>query len=246
MAPKLDRIPSEPDPIRAELYNVADLKVQGVPVAELEPRSYSWSVPFHLDQGNEGACVAHDVVHEALARPKPVTFDRRLLPEWAERARRVQAFPEVTNRLVAQAFAFDGYDWCRRNDEWFGENYSGTSQAAGGRMAVAAGFWREYRWADTVRDFLTGVSRHGPGCLAIDWHTGMMRPDSDGFIHPTGTVEGGHSILMPIVALRKFKYPAVGLWQSWGDMPIWWMWVGELEEVVASNGEMQLPTARVL
>lgn len=244
--PVLDRVPSVPDPIRRELFNVADLEVAGVPVAQLEPRSYSWSVPFHLDQGSEGACVAHGVVHEAVARPKPVDFYIKQLPEWAPYARRLQTTAGATNQDVAQRFAFESYDWCRRNDEWAGENYSGTSAAAGARMAKIAGLWREYRWATNVRDFITAVSRHGPGCLAIDWYTGMMRPGPDGFIHPTGQVEGGHQILAMSVAMWRFSRPAVGLWQSWGDAPIWWMYIDELEQVVASNGEMVIPTIRSL
>lgn len=244
--PILDRIPSKPDLIRQTRFNVADLMVGDHTVEELTPRSYSWWVPFHLDQGSEGACVAHDVTHEALARPKPVDFTRKALPDWAPYAKGLQGKVGATSQDVAQRFAFEAYDWCRDNDEWPGHDYDGTSQAAGAKMAVAAGFWSEYRWAYTVRDFIIAIGRHGPGCLAIDWMTGMMRPDSDGFIHPTGRVEGGHSILVCSVQMSAFKRPAVGLWQSWGAMPVWWMYVDELEEVVQGNGEMVIPTTRVL
>jgi hypothetical protein len=248
MMPVFDRIPSKPDPIRRELFNVADLEiVKGWTVADLKPRSYSWSVPFHLNQQNEGACVFHGVVHEAVARPKPVDFRWHPLPEWATYSRALQGKVGATNQDIAQRFAFEGYDECRRNwDEWPGMGYSGTSAAAGAKVAQISNLIGEYRWATTVQDFVTGSSRHGPGCFAIDWWTGMMRPDSDGFIHPTGQVEGGHQILAMSYAAQRFGRPAVGLWQSWGDMPIWWMYVDELEEVVASNGEMVIPTARSL
>jgi hypothetical protein len=76
--------------------------------------------------------------------------------------------------------------------------------------------------------------------------TGMMKPDSDGFIHPTGIEEGGHQIMGNIIALKRFKRPAIGLWQSWGDMPIWWIYVDEMEEVVSNGGEMWLPVVRSL
>jgi len=243
--PILDRRPSKPDPVRLSVYNVADLQVGQRTVAELPPRSYTWSAPFHLDQGREGACVAHGVTHEALARPKPVDFRTHKLPDWAVKARLVKLHGG-TNQEIAQAFAFDAYDWCRRNDEWPGENYDGTSAAAGAKMAKNAGLILEYRWAETVRDFMTGISYHGPGCFAVDWMTGMMRPDSDGFIHPTGQVEGGHQIMCNVIAVSKFKHPAIGLWQSWGDAPIWWMYVDEMEEVVSNGGEMWLPVVRSL
>ncbi len=241
--PILDRRPSEPDPVRLQLFNVLDLPVGNKTVAELEPRAYTWGTPFHLDQEDQGACVPHGVTHEAVAKPKPVDFRAFPMPQWAGRARFAQS-RHGSNQEVAQAFAFDGYDWCRRNDEWPGENYEGTSAAAGARMAANAGLISEYRWAENVRDFMTAISRHGPGCFAIDWYTGMMRPDSNGFIHPTGQNEGGHQIMCSAISLKRFGRPALGLWQSWGDAPIWWMYQDEMEEVVASNGEMWLPVIR--
>src|SRR5215207_11165460 len=115
-----DRIPSKPDPIRQVRYVMAPL------VAGLAPRSYTWRVPYTLDQGREGACVAHGVTHEALARPVVVDFTAHLLPSWAGRAQRQLTITPYRSQAIAQAFAFDLYDWCRKNDEWPGENYDGT------------------------------------------------------------------------------------------------------------------------
>jgi len=242
--PVLDRRPSKHDPVRLLFHNVLDLPVGNKTVAELEPRSYSWFTPFHLNQGNQGACVPHGDVHEALARPVPVDFRMLPLPQWASRAQFAQS-RHGTNQEVAQQFAFDAYDWCRDNDEWPGHDYEGTSSAAGAKMMVNAGLITEYRWAETVKDFMTAISRHGPGCFAVDWYTGMMEPDSDGFIHPTGQVEGGHQIMCSAIAMKKFKgKPALGLWQSWGEAPIWWIYAEEMEQVVANNGEMWLPVTR--
>jgi hypothetical protein len=245
----LDRIPSKPDPVRRELFDVADAEIAGVPVAELKPRPYTWHVPFHLNQGREGACVMHGCVHEAVARPKPVTLLSSVLPGWAVRTSRVRAIRGHNTQMLAQALAFDGYDECRRTyDEWPGMNYSGTSASAGAKVMRELGLWLEYRWATNVFDFATGMSRFGPGCIAVDWYTGMMNTDSEGFIHPTGQVEGGHQLLAMSYTERRFpkKGPCIGLWQSWGDMPVWWITMADLEQVVASNGEMVLPTIRGL
>src|SRR5215207_632002 len=150
--PILDRIPSPPDPIRAQQYNIANLEIGGIPVAELAPRSYSWGLPEYLNQRNEGACVAHGCTHEALAKPAPVDFRWAKLPDWAPKARQEQQRPGgTTSKAVAQTFAFELYNWCRRNDPWPGENYSGTSAAAGAKGMVAAGLWGEYRWGQTAR-----------------------------------------------------------------------------------------------
>src|SRR5215207_7153753 len=172
----LDRIPSKPDPIRQSVYAMAPL-VQG-----LTPRSYTWRVPYTLDQGREGACVAHGVTHEAIARPVPVDFSKHFLPSWASRARYSHAAGQPAH-LIGRAFAFDLYDWARRNDEWPGEAYDGTSAAAGAKGAVVGGLWGEYRWSDSVDEFASWVSRNGPGDIAIDMYTGMMRPDSGGYLN---------------------------------------------------------------
>src|SRR5215207_8479048 len=173
----LDRIPSKPDPIRQSVYSMAPL------VAGLAPRSYTWRVPYTLDQGREGACVAHGVTHEALARPVVVDFTAHLLPSWAGRAQKQAQITPYRSERIAQAFAFDLYDWCRKNDEWPGENYDGTSAAAGAKGAVVGGLWGEYRWTTSVDEFASWVSRNGPGDIAIDMYTGMMRPDSGGYLN---------------------------------------------------------------
>jgi hypothetical protein len=239
--PILDRIPSLPDPIRQIRFAVAPL-VEG-----LKPRSYTWRVPFTLDQGREGACVAHGVTHEAVARPVVVDFTKHPLPSWATRAIAVKRnLATATPQDIAQAFAFDLYDWCRRNDEWAGENYDGTSASAGAKGAVEAGLWGEYRWARTVDEFATWVSRKGPGDFAINWMTGMFNPDRSGYLNLTGRVEGGHMILANGFSVKRDAFHLQNSWGAdWGIKGGAWLRRQDAAELVAQDGEMVAPVIRL-
>lgn len=196
--PVLDRIPSIPDPVRLERYPIRAL------LADRTPRSYTWRCDVVLNQGREGACVPHGFTHEALARPVVVDFKAKGL-----------RLPDGFHH-DAQQFAFDLYEWCRRNDEWPGENYDGTSVAAGAKGMKMLGLIPEYRWASNVNDALTAIGWHGPAVLGCDWWSGMFDPDAKGFLHMTGAIEGGHCILVNGVDLKR---RAIRLHNSWG--PDW-------------------------
>ena len=193
----LDRTPSRPDPVRIERFAAAPL-VEG-----LEPRSYTWRCDLWLDQGTEGACVGHGWTHEFAARPVVVPFPQAV-PDGG-------GFP---TRYEAQPFAFTFYEWCRRNDEWPGEDYDGTSVAAGAKGAKLLGLVPEYRWSHDADELAVIVSRRGPVVLGIDWWTGMFRPDGRGLLHLSGKVEGGHCLLLNGYSTRRgcsaFTTPGAG------------------------------------
>lgn len=154
------------------------------------PRSYTWRCDVHMDQGREGACVGFGTAHEIAARPKvhPVT--------------------EILARAI--------YTEAKKIDEWPGENYDGTSVLAGMKIAQRMGFYGGYRWAFTLNDALTAISRHGPAVIGVWWHEGMVFPDKDGLIRPTGSKVGGHCILVKGVSVTK---KLIRLHNSWG--PFW-------------------------
>lgn len=237
--PILDRIPSTPDPIRQATFSMAPL-VQG-----LAPRSYTWRVPFTLDQGQEGACVAHGVVHEAIARPVEVNFAKLDIPDWATRTL-AEMDRGTTQQGAAQAFAFDLYEWCQRHDEIPGENYSGTTAAAGARGGVESGIWGEFRWTRSVEEFAIWVSRNGPGDIAVDWWTGMMRPDSEGYLNLTGQIEGGHMLLANGYSVRRRAFRLHNSWSDdWGQNGEAWIRADDLRALVQANGELVGPVRRL-
>jgi hypothetical protein len=191
-------------------------------------RSYTWSVPVALDQGSEGACVGFSWAQEVAARPA--------------------AHPAVND-----TFALDLYRRARQLDEWPGEDYDGTSVLAGAKAVSERGYMAEYRWGFSLDDLLLAVGYKGPAVLGLNWYTGMMKPESDGRIRPTGQIEGGHAILMPrltsatlaIVARRRRAY----LYQSWGlfwgpEGPWCWLSWDDLERLLHEQGESCIPIVR--
>lgn len=223
----LDRIPSKPDPIRQLRFSVAEV------VRDLTPRSYTWTVGQVLQQGEIGACVGHGFAHEAIAKPVVVRFPH----------------PVNANTFVqsAQEFAFWLYEWAKDNDEWEGDQYSGTSVAAGAKGMKAVGMMPEYRWTRDADELAVAVSRKGPCVIGVDWWSRMMDADSSGFLHVAGQVEGGHCILVNgySTRLRAFR-----VHQSWGPD---WGREGEalishddMDRLMDSGGEGCLPIRRHL
>lgn len=152
------------------------------------PKSYTWSVGEHLDQGQDGACVGFGFTHLEIARPKPhngLTYD--------------------------DAMAL--YHRAQQLDEYPGENYSGTSVNAGGLASRERGWLMQFRWATSVDDIVSAIGHHGPVVMGTNWYANMMDIDSKGFIHPTGTLEGGHCYLLKGVSVQKRRFT---LHQSWG------------------------------
>lgn len=223
--PLLDRVPSRPDPIRQQKFSVAAV------VGDLTARSYTWGCDLWLDQGQEGACVPHAWTHEAAAKPVVV----RSYPR-----------PNFT-ATEPQAFAFELYEWCRRNDEWAGENYDGTSVAAGAKGMVLAGGLLEYRWTHDADELAVAVSRKGPAVIGVDWYTGQMKTDVDGVIHVRGTVEGGHSILVRGYNVTTRRFRLRNSWsKSWGVKGDCLMEHDDMAILMGEGGEGCLPLRRHL
>lgn len=198
-------------------------------------RSYTWNLPIKsyspphpnlerlaLDQGTEGACVGFAWAHEIAARP------------WSD--------PNITDD-----YAIAIYRWAQQNDEWPGENYSGTSVLAGAKAVTE---WlsriKEYRWAFGLDDVRRTIGYKGPVVLGINWYEGMFRPDSTGRIQPTGSLMGGHAILAYRVDERNKR---IYLWNSWGQD--WWeggpwcfLTFEDLGRLLSEQGEACIPVVR--
>jgi hypothetical protein len=225
--PKLDRLPefdqaSRSFPARALLSEDEQQK----PI-----RSFTWNLPGRylmqpLDQGSEGACVGFGWANELAARPFP-------------------------DNSISDADAMWIYHRAQDLDEWPGSDYSGTSVLAGAKAVLERGGLVEYRWAFNLDDLKRTVAYHGPAVLGLNWYTGMMRPDSDGRIRPTGDIEGGHCILFPRVRGPKFsirRYANTNwLWNSWGRNNGWpWGYLtdDDLDRLLHEQGEACIPVIR--
>lgn len=176
--PRLDWIPAHDEASRG--FMARSLIVGNAPVIEKAPRSFTWSVPYWLNQGQEGRCVEYSICHDLLARP--VMVDPRF----------------VTDILAGKKIYWPS----QRDDYWQGGSYpgavpfsEGTSVLHGIKTTAALGFFGEYRWSFTLQEAILSLGYVGPLILGMNWHPGMFNTDSNGFIHPTGPVAGGHAIL---------------------------------------------------
>lgn len=221
-----------------------DEKSRAYPIRTLLPseigRSYNWRCDLWLDQGQEGACVLFAWGHEAAARPVVLPY---------------------TN---AQAFTY--YNETRENDGW-PMPHDGTSVLAGAQTMQRHGYLDEYRWGFSVKDDFLAVGYKGPGVYGINWYTGMFHPDSDGFLHVTGQVEGGHGILAKQTLLRwqpnilseqkksdnwwsfidrnKSYFVFHNSWgQDWGQKGEAKISVADMERLRAEDGEFCIPVRR--
>jgi hypothetical protein len=225
VTPKLDRIPSKPDPVRLRSFNLADRLVDKV------ARSYTWRCDLWLDQQNEGACVPHAWTHEAAAKPVVVSQYPR---------------PGFTS-TDPQSFAFEGYDWCRRHDEFEGEDYEGTSVAAGAKWAKAANELEEYLWTHSAAVLAVGVSRLGPAVIGVDWYGDMFKPNAVGLLKATGEVAGGHCILVNGYSIRTGRFRVHNSWgRDWGFDGEAEISYDDMDMLLSTGGEACLPLRRHL
>lgn len=185
-----------------------------------KPRSYTWSCGIVLDQGNVGACTGFSVCHEAAARPVVVLG-------------------------ISNQTGLDVYHRAQKLDEWPGENYEGSSVLGAVKAGKERGWYKEYRWAFGESDLALAVGYKGPAVLGINWYSGMMNPDRQGIIRPTGAVEGGHAILCNGYNVKKKLYRLHNSWgPGWGIKGEAFIASEDLKRLLKEDGEACIPVIR--
>jgi hypothetical protein len=181
-----------------------------------------WPCEPVLDQGNVGACVGFSWAHELAAEPEPV--------------------PDIDNLAGMQI-----YNRAQLLDQWSDTPpQEGSSVLAGAKTVTEQGHLVEYRWAFGLNDLLDTLSQFGPAVLGINWYSGMMNPDDNGYIHPTGRVVGGHAILARGLDAEQ---RSVLLHNSWGlewgiDDGNAWISFEDLDQLLREDGEACIPVTR--
>lgn len=191
-------------------------------LGRVKPRSYTWACDKWLNQGTEGACVGFSLAHELIAKPKVFT--------------KVTATSAHTIYKTAQTL-----------DPWPGENYSGTSLLAGvkGVQQLYPDAIKEYRWAFGLQDVIDTIGYYGPVAIGINWYAGMSNTDSEGFIHRTGRLQGGHAILARGVNVKKECVLLHNSWgRSWGVNGCCYLSFKDLDKLLKERGEACVPVKR--
>jgi len=161
------------------------------------PFTNMWECVKLLDQGNDPYCVGFAGAHQAIATP-------------------------VSQLWVDYNTGVKFYRGAQDNDEWPGSDYEGSSVLGLLKYWLSIGFCVSGHWAFTLMEERLGISYDSPEVAGTNWATGMMKPDSNGFIHATGVNEGGHAYLRIgnneeeeyFTILNSWKNPD-GTW--WGD-----------------------------
>ena len=171
--PRLGRIP-EPDadnfPIRAILKP-----------AQLEIISKTWWMPSHfvkqkLDQSGS-QCTGMSGAYDLAASPIPL--------------KRLDGTP--FDEDDAELFYRTG----QKYDQWAGEDYDGSSVLGVAKGLVHLGYIGEYRFADSIDDYLAALGHIGPIVNGTDWTNTMFEPHPSGLIIPSDAsdIAGGHAYL---------------------------------------------------
>ena len=162
-------------------------------VRGLDPVTKLWECAKVLDQGNEASCVGHGIAHDLISNPIPMLW-------------------------VDHDYALKIYNLAKELDEWPGEDYEGTSVNAGLKAISQYGLCMSWNWSFSHLDTQLGIAHVAPGIAGTNWYTGMMEPDSNGFIHPTGDNEGGHCYLFNGINIEEKYFTIHNSWgPGWGQ-----------------------------
>lgn len=180
----------------------------------LSPVNRVWYCGKTLDQGSEGSCVGHGIAHDLISEPTPMLW-------------------------VDHKFAIKLYNGAKDNDEWPGSDYNGTSVLGGLKYGKSIGLFTGWNWSFTHLDTQIGIGHAGPGIAGTNWYTGMIKPDSKGFLHVTGENEGGHCYLYIGVNIEDEYFIIRNSWgRDWGDLGDAKISFDNYEKLRTNNGEM--------
>lgn len=233
---RLDRIPLF-DP-ESRNFSIAEV------VEELPLKSKVWICRPRFDQGEEGACVKFGWAHDHAAMPVQVHgITEPMIFDWYH--------------LVQHADPWDGCSLGQQCPIEPGPQYDGTAVLAGAKFAQEKGYIGEYRWVfGGVIEMARAIAHEGPAVIGVNWHEGMSNTDEYGFIHPTGSVRGGHAVC--VRGVRLVPTPSRGepdldrsffiIRNSWG-----WNWgiggdcritFSNMQKLLDARGEVCIPMNR--
>lgn len=201
MTEKLIQIPTQPGMGRSLIEHdeksklfraVSLLKSEDMPL-----KTKTWRRGGPYDQGQTSTCVAQ--TGKGLLNTTPFST-------------------KVDYDIRSKYSAEELYDGAQQMDEWPGESYDGTSALGLCKYLQSRMMISEYRWCFGLQDVLQTLSHIGPVGVGVWWTSDMFRPNSEGFITPTGADEGGHEV--ELIGINTSEKSVVGM-NSWG--PNWGM-----------------------
>lgn len=131
------------------------------------------------------------------------------------------------------------YHGAQEHDEFDGVDYEGSTVRGGAKyLNEVIKQVKEYRWAFDLDPCLDWLATKGPLVFGTDWHTGMMKADAKGFIHSTGSVEGGHAYLILGYSEPRRALRIQNSWgRGWGQKGRCWLSYDDAELLIDAAGE---------
>jgi hypothetical protein len=149
-----------------------------------------WNDPIQLDQGNTGHCVGFGWCGWGDASPVMQVYQNTEGHNLYYQVKEIEGEPQQEN---------------------------GAYVPSGAKAMIANGRASVYVMAKTTAEIDAWLAEKGPVVAGSNWYSDMFNPDPDGYVRPTGTIEGGHCWLILNDLKEEDSYEAVNSWgTSWG------------------------------
>ena len=180
----------------------------------------AWTDPVVLDQGAYGTCVGNGWAG------------------WGDSMPVEDSYTETDARAIYfEATCLDGH--CDDPDAP-GGGQQGSSVRSGAQAMQKRGRLAAYAFSVSLADMNEWLDNHGPVVMGTNWTNGMFTPDANGYIAPTGPVEGGHCYLCidHITEDGADDYLFRNSWgASWGLGGDFKMHAADVQALLSASGE---------
>lgn len=92
---------------------------------------------------------------------------------------------------------------------------TGSNELSACKIFQEMGLITRYTWGFGLDHCLDALVER-PGCFGTNWYRGMFYPDAQGFVTPTGPIDGGHEWVAVGVNFEEEFIWAVQSWGVWG------------------------------
>jgi hypothetical protein len=135
------------------------------------------------------------------------------------------------------------YQNAQKLDEWFGENYDGTSVRGGVKYLQNVKKVSSYYWGYDLNTLINTVLNIGPVVVGTNWYNGMFYPDKKGLVRLSGGLAGGHAYVINGVDITKKLFRLKNSWgRSWGQQGHAYISFNDMTRLIKERGEICLPT----
>ena len=115
---------------------------------------------------------------------------------------------------------------------------NGSSTRDGAKAMQKRGKLTAYAFATGLPEIEEWLDHHGPVVIGINWTDPMFTPDADGTVHYTGTVAGGHEIVIVQNVRSKGKKRVRNSWSAtWGAGGDFYLIDADLQKLLGDGGD---------